>query len=157
MTPPFTIRLATAEDANAISGVIKGLSAHFLLHPHGEETDAVMESIGPSGIAGFIADTHFCHWVACAQGRVIAVAGLRDNAHLYHLFVAEDWQGRGVGRALWHHVSAAALTAGTPHLFTVNSTPHGRPFYEKFGFTATSTLTERNGMVYIPMALYPSN
>jgi GNAT superfamily N-acetyltransferase len=153
MTLPFQIRLATPEDANAISTVIKGLSRHFLADPEGQGADTVLQSIDPMGIAEFIAASHFCHWVASAQGQVMAVAGLRDNAHLYHLFVAPDWQGRGVGRALWQQVRSAALAAGNPGTFTVNSTLNGRAAYESFGFTVTGPVTQRDGLVYIPMGL----
>lgn len=152
MTFHFDIRLALAEDADAISDLIKGLSSHFLFDPHGEGADSVLHSIEPGGIAEFIAAERFCHWVACAQGQVIAVAGLRDNAHLYHLFVAPDWQGRGVGRALWRHVYVAALAAGNPDAFTVNSTLTGQDAYRSFGFTASGSVTDRDGLVFVPMA-----
>ncbi len=151
MTSHFDIRLASAEDADAISDLIKGLSRHFLAHPQGEGAEMVLKSIEPRGIAGFIAATRFCHWVAYAQDQVIAVAGLRDNAHLYHLFVAPEWQGRCVGRALWQHVRTAALAAGNPDVFTVNSTLTGRDAYGSFGFTATGPVTQCDGMVFIPM------
>lgn len=151
--PSLLMRRATLEDAPAISGVIQSLSQHFMSHPDGEEAESVLRSIEPAGIAGFIESPYFRHWVACHQDQVIAVAGLRDNAHLYHLFVARDWQGCGVGRALWQHVMAAALATGNPTRFTVNSTVYGQPVYERFGFTVTGPLTQRDGMVYTPMTL----
>ncbi|WP_210547262.1 GNAT family N-acetyltransferase [Rhodoferax sp. PAMC 29310] len=154
MISHIDIRLALTEDADAIGDLIKGLSIHFLSHAQGEGADLVLQSIEPGGIAEFIAAERFCHWVACAQEEVIAVAGLRDNAHLYHLFVAPDWQGRGVGRALWRHVHAAALAAGNPDAFTVNSTLTGQDAYRSFGFTATGSVTERDGMAFVPMARY---
>jgi GNAT superfamily N-acetyltransferase len=148
------IRRATLEDAPAISGVITSLSHHFMSHPDGEEAESVLRSIEPAGIAVFLESPYFRHWVACDQDQVIAVAGLRDNAHLYHLFVAREWQGCGVGRTLWQHVMAAALTPGNPTTrFTVNSTVHGQPFYERVGFTVTGPLTQRDGMVYTPMVM----
>jgi GNAT superfamily N-acetyltransferase len=153
MTFQFDIRPASAEDARAISSVIKGLSHYFLSAPPGEGAETGMQGIEPSGIEDFIASNRYCHWVACVQGQVIAVAGLRDNTHLYHLFVAADWQGHGVGGALWRQVQSAALAAGNTGAFTVNSTLYGRPVYERFGFTTTGPVTERDGMIFIPMAL----
>jgi GNAT superfamily N-acetyltransferase len=157
MATHLDIRLATANDALAISSVIKSQSAHFMAHSEGAGVETVLLSIEPTSIAEFIAAPHFCHWVASAQGEIIAVAGLRDNAHLYHLFVAQDWQRRGVGRALWQQVMSAALAAGNPNAFTVNSTLHGRPAYERFGFITTGPVTQRDGMIFIPMALNLSN
>lgn len=153
MTTPIDIRHATAEDALAISHLIKSLSAYFIANPEGDGAETTLLSIAPAGIAETIAARHFCHWVACAQEQVIAVAGLRDNSHLYHFFVAQDWQRLGVGRALWQQVRSAALAAGNPTAFTVNSTLYGRPVYERFGFTVTGPVTQRDGLTYIPMAL----
>lgn len=153
MTTTFDIRLATPDDAPAISRVIKSLSGYFLTHPDGAGAETVLQSIEPAGIAEFIAAPHFCHWVVCVQGQVIAVAGLRDNTHLYHLFVAKEWQKHGVGRALWQKVMSAALTVGNANAFTVNSTAYGQAVYERFGFTSTGPVTQRDGMMYIPMAL----
>lgn len=157
MTTPFDIRAARLEDSPAISRLIKSLSHHFLTHPGGTGAETTLQSFSPAGIAEFIAAPHFCHWVACEHGHVIAVAGLRDNTHLYHLFVAEEWQGHGIGRMLWQHVLRAAQAAGNSNAFTVNSTPYGQAVYERFGFTTTGPLTRRDGMVYIPMALKLTN
>ncbi len=153
MQSDFDIRLATLDDAPAMSKVIQSLSAHFLTHPEGEGAETVLRSIEPAGIIDMIAAPNFCHWVALANSHVIAVAGLRDNSHLYHLFVAQEWQGRGVGQALWRQVMSAALACGNPGEFTVNSTVTGQRVYERFGFTCTGPLTRRDGIAYIPMAL----
>lgn len=48
------------------------------------------------------------------------VVGVRDNSHLYHLFVAKPFQGCGLGRRLWEHAKAQYLAAGNPGVFTVN-------------------------------------
>jgi acetyltransferase (GNAT) family protein len=42
----------------------------------------------------------FRYHVAEFDERVIGVVGVRDNKHLYHLFVATPFQGRGLGRRL---------------------------------------------------------
>jgi putative acetyltransferase len=91
------------------------------------------------------------HLVACAQGRVVGVAQLQGNrmarrAHSATLGinVHDDWQGKGVGTALF-----AALTDLADHwlgvrrleldVFTDNAAAIA--LYKKFGFTIETTET----------------
>lgn len=76
---------------------------------------------------------------------VIAVCG--DRQHISLFFVAEPYQRKGIGRALWHYV----LEHSDAARFTVNSSPYAVPIYHKLGFADEETEQEKDGIRYTPM------
>ena len=83
----------------------------------------------------------------------MGVVAIRDNSHLFQLFVIESLHSQGKGTLLWHHAKAAAIHAGNPGRFTVNSTVFGVPVYKTFGFKAVGPKTETKGIAFVPMLL----
>ena len=82
---------------------------------------------------------------------MIGVVATRDDRHLYHLFVAESHQRRGVARSLWELARRACVQAGSEGPFTVNSSQFAVEVYERLGFRATSGAMEMNEVVFVPM------
>ena len=85
------------------------------------------------------------------NGCLAGVTATRDDKHLYHLFVAEPFQRRGLARALWDHAKQACLEAGNPGEFTVNSSRFAVGLYVKLGFVPLGPEVDRNGVISIPM------
>lgn len=82
---------------------------------------------------------------ACEDGgRLVAMAEVRDDAHLVMLFVAPEHQGRGWGARLLAHVLAAGVE-------TVHASPNARAFYAQAGFEALQAEQEKNGIRFVPM------
>jgi len=81
------------------------------------------------------------------------VIGIKENSHLYHLFVADPFQGRGHAQQLWQHAKAECLASGNPGVFTVNSALNAAPVYRKWGFEPLCEVRERSGIKDIPMRL----
>jgi GNAT superfamily N-acetyltransferase len=100
-----------------------------------------------------VASPAYRYLVAEAEGRLAGVAAMRDDRHLYHLFIAPAAQGLGLARRLWTMLLEAALQAGDPGEFTVNSSLAAVPVYERFGFRAAGPRTEANGIAFVPMRL----
>ena len=145
----MNIRHATAADADAISTLIAKVAHHFMLDPSGRGAERFLEGIKPQAILGYIAGPNYHYLVAVSDTEVVGAVALRDGRHLFHLFVAPDWQRQGIARALW----SAATKGLAPDLeaFTVNSSPNAVAVYEKFGFTPTGPRTEMNGIAFVPM------
>lgn len=147
------VRSATEADAGPISSLIHGLSAPFLLSPDGKGAEPFLESICELAIRGYISAGNFSYLVAEFEGELAGVVALRDNSHLYHLFVAPPHQGKGLGRGLWLRVKQSALQAGNGGRFTVNSSLNAVSFYERLGFVPVGPKVVKHGVAFVPMQL----
>jgi ribosomal protein S18 acetylase RimI-like enzyme len=147
------ICLATLNDATAISQLVYSLSAKYIASDLAE-TGArnLLSSMEPSAIASYLSSEYRYH-VAEDEGSIVGVVATRDNKHLYHLFVAESHQRRGLARVLWCVAWEACVVAGNPGEFTVNSSQYALPFYEKLGFIQVGLEENHEGVVYTPMKL----
>ncbi len=149
----MNIRPATLADSEPISKLISGLSEKYIAHEF-TQTGAreLLNSMKPGAIEKYIRSGYEYH-VAEIGGRPVGVVGVRDNSHLYHLFVDEKFQKRGIAGQLWRVARESCLSKGNPGVFTVNSSKYALPVYEKLGFIVQSEPVERSGVVYIPMKL----
>lgn len=147
------IRLAREEDAEAISGLIRPLTARHIAHefsPAGARH--LLNSMAPESILGYIRGG-FRYHVAEERETVAGVVATRDNAHLYHLFVAEPFQGRGLGKSLWEEARQACLEAGGTGTFTVNSSRLAVGFYRRLGFVETGPCVTFDGVTCVPLRI----
>lgn len=147
------IRRATIEDAHAISDLIRPLAEQYIAHEFSPEGAGILlASMDAAAIEGYFAAGYEYH-VAEEDGVLVGVVGVRDNSHLYHLFVADEFRGRGFARELWRVARDACRAAGNVGEFTVNSSGFAVGMYRKFGFVETSPPETRNGVTSIPMKL----
>jgi len=147
------IRKATLNDSQTIADLIEKLAVKFIVHEFTDEGRATfLNSNNTSKIHQFI-EQGFDYHVAEDKDEIVGVIGIRDNSHLYHLFVAESHQGQGLARVLWEHARERCLSRGYLGNFTVNSSNNAVQVYEAFGFVRTSGVKERNGVLYNPMKL----
>jgi GNAT superfamily N-acetyltransferase len=147
------IRGATETDAARISNLIQDLSAPFFLSPDGSGAELFLQSVTEQAIRGYLSAGNFSYLVAEVESELAGVVALRDNGHLYHLFVAQAHQGQGLGRSLWLIVKRAAFEAGNGGRFTVNSSLNAVPVYERFGFIPSGPKVEKHGIAFVPMVL----
>ncbi|MDX2322099.1 MAG: GNAT family N-acetyltransferase [Moritella sp.] len=147
------IRKATLDDVDDISQLITILVMKHILStcsPAGGQL--ILNSIAPACMASYFTAGYEYH-VAELNGEIIAVVGMRDNAHLYHLFVADTQQGKGLSRTLWEHAKKVCLEHGNPGKFTVNSALNATAVYLKFGFVPVCGIREKFGVKDMPMEL----
>ena len=103
----------------------------------------------------FIKRIHTNHQVFVAKdstARIVGVVEIRDSFHISLLFVREDVQRSGIGRALVRQAITVAKAAGAVSM-TVNSSPNAVAGYESFGFRAVADEQIINGIKFIPMAM----
>lgn len=128
------IRLATVDDAGSISALILPLAEKFITHEFSEQgSRKLLGGMTPVAIRRYI-NSGFRYHVAEQSGRIVGVVATRDNSHLYHLFVAEPYQGRGLARQLWREARQACREAGNAGEYTVNSSRLAVGMYERLGF-----------------------
>lgn len=153
-----TLHIRRAEDADAsrISDLILGLAPYFTLHPDGQGAEVFLESINTKGVQGFLQSTQFDYFIAEYQNQIAGVVALRDNSHLYHLFVAPQFHGLGFGRELWQFILDFAKRKSENQnlaVITVNSSMNAVTMYQHFGFVPKSERQEMHGLAFVPMAL----
>lgn len=140
------LRPARTSDAAACAALIHALTPDAGRQPPPEGLDRFLASVAAPRQASYIADYRYLV-AEDAQGRVIGLAARRPPRHLFHLFVADDWQGRGLGLRLFR-----AVTEGDEHLpLTVNSSLAAVGFYTRLGFRPTQALQFNDGIHYLPM------
>ncbi|MCG3116492.1 MAG: GNAT family N-acetyltransferase [Candidatus Manganitrophus sp. SA1] len=149
------IRLAAIDDAPAISALIRPLTREFVAREFTEEAATrLLESMEAASIRKYIASGYRYH-VAEEDGKIVGAVAIKENGHLYHLFVSKEFQGRGLARQLWEAAKRASLAAGNQGRFTVHASRGAVGLYEKLGFVKASEAIDRLGVVYVPMKLSP--
>ncbi|WP_228481170.1 GNAT family N-acetyltransferase [Vibrio fluminensis] len=114
----ITIREATRNDAEQISQLIVPLTQKFVCPTWDESVHhIVLNSMSAEKIAEYIASNYYYLVAEDQNQQVIGVGGIRDFAHLYHLFVKEDHQGQGLSSQLWRQLMSIALTNGNSGSF----------------------------------------
>ena len=148
-----SIRPAVADDVPVIAALLERLAQQYITVEFSASAEAkFLKSNDAASISTFIA-SGFRYWVAERSGAVIGFVGIRDHFHLYHLFVSESEQRKGVARALWDTANRACRAAGNPGRFTVNSSNNAVGVYESFGFVRTGPPQSSDGVVFNPMVL----
>jgi len=146
-------RIAEFGDAERIGALIRKVATKFILCDFSGEGKSRFLSDHTSITMVDRIRTRFRYHIAEFDGDLVAVIGVRDWTHLSHLFVAEPFQGRGLGRALWEQAKAECLERRNPGTFTVNSAKIAVPVYERFGFVATGSVQDMGGVQFVPMKL----
>jgi GNAT superfamily N-acetyltransferase len=146
-------RFATVDDIPAIRDLILDLLPFMTLHPDGEGAEQFLESFAPPAMQRYVTAPNFRYQLAMVDGELAGVVAVRDNSHLFHLFVARPYHGQGLGRRLWQMAREDARTLGNPGQFTVNSSVYALEMYRRFGFEASGPKVEQHGIAYVPMRL----
>ena len=141
------LRIATVEDADAISQLVAGLAHHFLEDPGAAEAQPFLATLTPAATAQRIASPDFRHHVAEDDSGLCGVIALRGGSHVYHLFVRQDRHRRGIAGTLWQH--AKALSG--QNTFTVRSSLYAEPVYARLGFVREAPPHTDNGVTWVGM------
>lgn len=101
------------------------------------------------------ADAGHLFVIAVSGPEVVAVAEVRDKSHLAMFFVAENFQGSGLGREMLSRV-VDTCTYAQPEIeaITVHASPNAIRIYERLGFEATGPEQTVNGIRFTPMVMH---
>ena len=145
------IREATICDAAEISVLIRPLAEKYIacdFSPDGAQN--LLTSMETKAIEGYF-KSGFRYHVAEEHNVLAGVVGVRDSRHLYHLFVADEFQGGGLARKLWRIALDTCRQAGNTGEFTVNSSKFAVELYRTFGFVESGPPATKNGVTSVPM------
>lgn len=110
------------------------------------QIEAWIDGKTPKRYEAMIRGPHEWFVCECGQGDGRAIAGIASVdlsvGEVTTLYVAPDWWGKGVGRALFETLERRAIERGHTEL-RVESTLNARAAYERYGFVATGVTTHR--------------
>lgn len=147
------IRKATLADAENVSQFICRLSKKYITPEFSAEGQkCLLESMTPDAIRQYM-QTGYRYRVVEAHGKLIGVVAIKDNSHLYHLFVDDEHHQKGIAGSLWQAAMEDCLSRGNPGEFTVNSSSYALGVYKRFGFIIQGVPELKDGVIYTPMKL----
>jgi GNAT superfamily N-acetyltransferase len=149
----ITLRFATPDDAAAISALIVDLQPFLTIAPDGAGAEQFMASIQPEVIAANVRAENYRYQLAHEGATLAGVVAVRDNTHLFNLYVAREFHGQGLGRRLWQAARDDAIQRGNRGSFTVNSSAYAEQVYRRWGFAPAAPAQELHGLRFIPMRL----
>lgn len=145
----MNIRSASLRDATQIQTLVESLAPYYL--------DQGMEAL-PAWFGDTLSLDAFLHRLSAPtfqsyiyeeDGRIVVYISIKDGNHLYHLFVAEEYQRRGIARCLWEHACERSNTKQ----YTLRSSLYAVPFYQRLGFRLSGPIATKEGIVFQPMVL----
>ena len=147
------IRAAVPDDSEAISKLICELVEKFIAGEFSPEGRDFLLGTMTAGAIKQSMQSEYRYHVAEVKGLLAGVVAVKGNAHLYHLFVAEQFHRQGIAKKLWQLAMKECLRDGNTGEFTVNSSYYALGVYKKLGFVAQPGPKEKNGVVFYPMKL----
>ncbi|MEP4547416.1 MAG: GNAT family N-acetyltransferase [Saccharospirillum sp.] len=140
----MSIRAAINVDVPAVSILVKSL-AHYYLDGSGETLPSWLEdTLTHEAFLARLTDADCLNLVFDVSGAIVGYISVKKPGHLYHLFVAEGFQGKGISRLLWEQVKRQCRC----NSFTVRSSIHAIPVYSRFGFTESGPVGTRDGVSF---------
>ncbi|MGK5078295.1 GNAT family N-acetyltransferase [Janthinobacterium sp. HLX7-2] len=149
--PIITLRPALVADAPALVALIDDLMPFLTLCPDGAGAEKFIEHCRQPAIEGYLSLPNYAYQLAHVDGALAGVVAMRDNTHLFHMFVPRALYRRAMARRLWQAARDAALARGNTTGFTVNSSVYALPLYASLGFTPTGPRVEEGGIAFVPM------
>lgn len=147
------IRPISRLDIPRVAAMFRALAEEFIVHDSAPDAAArFIDENSETGLLGFI-EKGIVYHVADVDGGVAGFIAVRDQRHLFHMFVDKRYHRQGIARCLWDVARQGAIDAGNEGIFTVNSSNYALPVYIRFGFVRTAPTQESKGLRYNPMQL----
>jgi len=154
MTKNFTIKSATVADAAAISKLISKVVPLYITDDFLTEEAAqhFLQSVTTEAISNYLQNAYH-YWLAVQENQLLGLIGIKENRHIFHLFVSPTAHRKGIASALWQQAKAQAIQHGDKGNFTVFSSAFAKPIYQKWGFQESQDCLIKNGLRSFPMTL----
>jgi len=146
-TSDTLIRKAVKNDANELNLLARNLSHFYLKNNHTELPEWFAKTLHISEFERRLENDYFTHFVALQNNNIVGYIAMRGENHLYHLFVTESAQRRGIARRLWEHI----INTLPSDIYTLRSSIHAISVYQQFGFITKGEPGEREGICYQEM------
>jgi GNAT superfamily N-acetyltransferase len=154
MEKTLIYRLMQPTDILAVSKLLARVFNEFIAPEYSSQgIQAFHRYIQPTELLARQQKHHFA-LICVARDRIVGVIEVRNCNHISLLFVAPEFQRRGIAKELFRRALQICLSR-KPFLLqiSVNSSAYAVPIYEKLGFRQTGEKQIINGIGFIPMML----
>jgi ribosomal protein S18 acetylase RimI-like enzyme len=138
------IRNATHDDIKKMQNMVLSL-----VHLVCDETipDWFADTLSEKSFFTRISSDDFEHFIYEINNNIVGFIAIKNDEHIYHLFVDQAYQGRGIAKALWQHTKSQSSSSR----FSVNSSIFAVDIYKAFGFQEIGEIQNHNGVVFQQM------
>lgn len=157
MAETLTYRLMHPTDILSVSELIARVYNELVASEHSPEgVQEFYRYIQPSAFLARQENNHFT-LISVVQNNIVGIIEVRDYNHISLLFVAPEYQRRGIAKALFQKALQICQT-NEPRLLriSVNASLYAVPIYEKLGFRGIGEKHVINGISFVPMVLHLS-
>jgi GNAT superfamily N-acetyltransferase len=152
MTTNLQLRLARPDDARAIGVLARRVTRRWILPGQAADVAALL-------LAGMTAksirqkmDAGQRFYLAFVDATLAGVAAIRDDSHVFQLFVSTRYQGQGIARKLWQRVMRDSIRRAGVRFFTLNAAIGAVPVYLRLGFEPNASAKRpASKIVSVPM------
>ena len=149
----MNLRPGTVADAGPVAELIASFQSELTVDPSGAGAEQYLASVSPRAEREYLESPRYFYIVAEQAGAIAGFIAIRDNTHLFHLFVARLFQRNGIAHRLWRAAREEAAKRAVPAAFTVNSSLNAVAVYKAFGFVPSGAVTTVHGISFLPMRL----
>lgn len=147
----INIRRANQDDAKDLENLVSSLSDFYLSQDRLDLPQWFSESLQLDRFKSRLESPEFTNIVAEIDNYIAGYISIQDNDHLYHLFVSQKYQEKGLARQLW--IEAQKVCPSSK--YTVRSSIYAVPIYTRFGFISIGSIQEKDGIKYQSMEFIP--
>ena len=121
------MRLARRDDAPAVARLARRVVRRWIVPEQPRvAVIALEESLRTSVIREKIVTGQRFH-LAFVDGALAGVAAVRNDSHVFQLFVGTRYQGQGIARKLWERLRGDCVRRAGTRVFTLNAAPGAVP------------------------------
>lgn len=146
------MRLARPEDAPAIGVLARRVVRRWILPEQpAEAAGPLLAGMSAKAIRRKMADGQRFH-LAFVGDALAGIIAIREDCHVFQLFVGTRHQGQGIARKLWRRVLKDSTRRAGTRYFTLHAAVGAVPVYLRLGFEPNaSAKAPRSRLVTVPM------
>jgi len=145
----MNIRKAIKEDAKQIIELVSELSHFYLSDNEVEIPKWLSSTLELQEFENRLNSNEFTNLVYEINGRIIGYISIKNKKHIYHLFVSQQHQRKGIARALWEYI----LKSSESSKHSVRSSLYAIPVYESFGFIKSGPIEAKDNIQFQAMEM----
>ena len=149
----MNIHIATNRDAEQIQKLVSDLSHFYLSEENTKLPDWLTTSLDLAAFEERINSNDYINLLCEINNSIVGYISVKNKSHIYHLFVSQQHQRKGIAKALWENIIKICDSSK----YSVRSSLYAIPVYASFGFTPSSPINVKEGIQYQEMDLFINN